>query len=159
MLNPSLAAPESPTDISNAVIHFASNLTNSAYCNKVTENNWLIDSGAICHIATQKHLFQTLEPITNHETVYLPDGSSCLPKFVGKICINPEITLVNVYYIPSFKFNLISVSALIKSNDITPIFAHGKCVLQDQNTKRILEVATQKGNLFNLSCPEISLAI
>lgn len=145
-------------EFSNAVVHYAGNTTDvNLTCRINNESYWLIDSGATCHIAVHKHLFTTFELLRIHQSIFLPNGSSCEPKFVGTILINPAITLTYVYYIPSFKFNLISVSALSRHNNFSLIFSNGQCSIQGLSSNQILGTTHQQGNLFILSSPLFSL--
>lgn len=71
---------------------------------------WLLDSGTSCHIATHESLFINLKPLNSTHYVFLPHGTGCTPKFIRSVYISPHITLQNVYLIPEFKVNLLSVS-------------------------------------------------
>lgn len=73
--------------------------------------------------------------------------------------ISPHITLVNVYFIPEFKINLISVSCLIQSSNLSLIFLPNKCLLQDLKTKQVVGEAYQQGNLYQLPSSQMSYSI
>ena len=53
----------------------------------------------------------------------------------GTMHLTPSIILNDVLYIPSFTFNLISISKLVSSTNCELIFSSNTCVLQDTNTK------------------------
>ena len=75
---------------------------------------WIIDSGASKHMCSNAHAFKTLKPI-QRATVTLPNHTSISVTFAGDVHISPQLTLTDVLYVPQFKFNLISVSALTKN--------------------------------------------
>jgi len=74
--------------------------------------SWIIDSGASNHICTSLSLFSSYFPVHSHISVQLPDGSQTLVKHIGTIKCSPSLILTNVYHIPTFKFNLLSISQL-----------------------------------------------
>ncbi|XP_012837652.1 PREDICTED: uncharacterized protein LOC105958190 [Erythranthe guttata] len=72
----------------------------------LNHTSWIVDSGASRHISNDKSLFCSLRSI-QHASVTLPDNSSFQVHFIGDIKLN-KIVLHNVFYIPDFKFNLLS---------------------------------------------------
>lgn len=141
-------AQETPVDFSNMLIDYAGNLSTCKNDKPDDSSIWILDSGASCHIGTQKNLFSNLTPIKNKPLVYLPDGSTCSPKFTGSVQLTSRITLHNVYFIPDFKFNLISVSTLLLSNDLVLTFYPLVCIIQDLHSKAEVGRAHQQGNLY-----------
>ena len=137
-------------------MEFACNLSVSTV-NTQVNRLWLLDSGVSCHIATHKDLFSTLHPLKIPPTVCLPDGNTCCPKFCGFVYIFPKITLHNVYLVPEFKVNLMSVSCLIHSSHLTLVFLPEKCLLQDPSTNQVVGEAHQHGNLYQFLSPLVSL--
>lgn len=89
---------------------------------------WLLDSGVSCHIATHEELFSSLIPLKTPLKAYLPDGSVCYPKLYGTVFVTPHITLENVYLIPKFRVNLLSVSCLVHSSNLALTFLPEKCL-------------------------------
>ena len=59
-------------------------------------------------------MFRELIPVTG-VTVTLPNGTRVAITHTGTICITNTFILHNVLLVPDFKFNLISVSCLVKS--------------------------------------------
>ncbi|XP_052186088.1 uncharacterized protein LOC127797323 isoform X1 [Diospyros lotus] len=76
---------------------------------------WIIDSGATNHICCNWSSFQYMRPVQN-SFVTLPNHSHISVNFIGTVRINAHLVLENVLYMPHFKFNLISVSALTGKN-------------------------------------------
>jgi hypothetical protein len=77
--------------------------------------SWIIDFGASNHICTYLSYFSSYSPVHKHILVQLPDGSHAPVKHIGTIHCSPSLTLTNVYHIPTFKYNLLSLSQLTKS--------------------------------------------
>lgn len=144
------SAPESPIAFSNMVFDYAGNSLSCHTEHNNINSTWILDNGASCHIGTQRDLFSNLSPVTHNLHVYLPDGSSCSPMFSGSVKITPRITLHNVYLIPNFTVNLISVSTLLNCNDLSLIFYPHVCVIQDLSSSEEVGKAHQKGNLYFL---------
>nr|KYP39162.1 hypothetical protein KK1_039541 [Cajanus cajan] len=47
---------------------------------------------------------------------------------IGTICCSPSLTLTNVFYIPTFKFNLLSISQLTNPTNCDAIFSSIECI-------------------------------
>jgi hypothetical protein len=97
---------------------------------------WVVDSGATDHICitlTVMHDIFTCNPPIH---ITLPNGQTVAVTTCGKVKINKDITLTNVFYIPSFAYNLLSVSKLTQQMPVTAIFTSLSCHFQGLN-KRI----------------------
>ena len=77
-------------------------------------NTWVIDTGAIDHIVCYVHLLTTIIAITQ-SIVQLPNGETALVTHIGTVTLSSSLILQNVLYVPSFTFNLLSVSTFTKS--------------------------------------------
>ena len=77
-------------------------------------NTWVIDIGAIDHIVCYVHLLTTITAITQL-IVQLPNGETAFVTHIGTVTLSSSLTLQNVLYVPSFTFNLLSVSTFTKS--------------------------------------------
>ncbi|XP_012856897.1 PREDICTED: uncharacterized protein LOC105976150 [Erythranthe guttata] len=97
---------------------------------------WIIDSGASRHICNDKTLFSSLHKV-NFARVILPDCSLVVVEYMGDVCLSDDLILKNVFYVPSFKFNLISVSALLDRLPHTVIFDSTSFLIQDKFLKKI----------------------
>ncbi|XP_012836458.1 PREDICTED: uncharacterized protein LOC105957084 [Erythranthe guttata] len=97
---------------------------------------WIIDSGASRHICNDKTLFSSLHKV-NFARVILPDCSLVVVEYMGDVCLSDDLVLKNVFYVPSFKFNLISVSALLDNLPHTVIFDSNSFLIQDKFLKKI----------------------
>ena len=79
-----------------------------------SQDTWVLDIGATDHIVHSVALFTK---ITSSVTsfVQLPNGERVVVTHIGTIQVTSSLVLENVLCVPSFTFNLISISQLIKS--------------------------------------------
>ncbi|XP_072074043.1 uncharacterized protein [Arachis hypogaea] len=110
-------------------------------------SSWVIDSGASDHVAyclESFHSLHKIEPIL----VRMPDGTNTVTSTAGTIIFSKTFFLTKVLYIPSFKFNLISVSKttnLLKCE----FFFDEKCYkIQDCLSLKMIGVAEQRKGLY-----------
>ncbi|KAF7826368.1 Cysteine-rich RLK (receptor-like protein kinase) 8 [Senna tora] len=127
--------------------NFAGNMNNS---NKNYRNSWIVDTGASSHICYQKSIMHDIKPLPKTLKMHLPTGHTVNVLETGSVRIKAEIELTNVLYIPSFKYNLLSVNRLAKDLNINIIFDSQQCLIQDLKTRRILAKAKVDGNLYLL---------
>ena len=95
--------------------------------------SWIIDSGALCHIAAEKHFFSELNStergrvtVGNGMEVEAEGRGTCHIKFLNSVGKTLTATLSNVYYIPTMTANLLSANRLT-ANGFTLIFRKGRC--------------------------------
>ena len=100
-------------------------------------NCWIIDSGASQHICSNASMFTFLKPITN-VTANFPNGTRIPISLSGDIELSSKLKLKNVLFVPSFSFNLPSVSALVSDSHLTVSFFTGHFVIQDQVHKEMI---------------------
>ncbi|KAL2939372.1 Retrovirus-related Pol polyprotein from transposon RE1 [Bienertia sinuspersici] len=100
------------------------------------QNNWIIDTGASDHMASNLALFASIKQLKNPIQVSLPNGTVTIVKHIGAIKLNPDVSLHNVFYIPQFKHNLLSVGKLLDYNNLLVVFEPNSCYFQDPTTKQ-----------------------
>ncbi|KAK0593195.1 hypothetical protein LWI29_032697 [Acer saccharum] len=110
---------------------------------------WIVDSGATRHICSQASVFVSLHPIP-HTTVTLPNHSQILVHFAGDVKLHSDIVLKDVLFVPQFKFNLISVSALVIGTGLIVSFLPECFVIQDLSTKRMIGRGDRVQDLYVL---------
>ena len=66
------------------------------------------------------------------------------------------INITNVFYIPSFKYNLLSSSQLTKSIHCDVIFSSFGCYFQDHTTKKTIGWDSAQHGLFYLDAALVS---
>ena len=81
-------------------------------------NTWILDTRASDHFVHSVY-------------VQLPNGETALVSHIGTVIISEHLILENVMVFPSFHFNLISVSQLVKSLTCCFIFLSDMCFIQD----------------------------
>ncbi|XP_020963815.1 uncharacterized protein LOC110265252 [Arachis ipaensis] len=110
-------------------------------------SSWVIDSGASDHVAyclESFHSLHKIEPIL----VRMPDGTNTVTSIVGTIIFSKNFFLTKVLYIPSFKFNLISVSKTTNLLKCEFVFDENCCKIQDCLSSKMIGVAEQRKGLY-----------
>lgn len=79
-------------------------------------NTWVIDFGASSHICFDKSLFTSLRPAHNM-SVILSTSEKFIVEYTRDITLTSDAVLLDVLYVPSFVYNLISVSALLHNSE------------------------------------------
>jgi hypothetical protein len=85
---------------------------------------WIIDTGATDHMINCPSLFTTITAVVS-TYVKLPNGSVVSVTHIGTVVILANLTLTEVLCVPSFTFNLISASQIIKFLKACLIFLAG----------------------------------
>ena len=109
------------SNVCNAWSDFVSlDLHNSVFAvnhvNKTTYGNdvWILDTGATDHIVHSLSLFTHITSSIS-TFVQLPNGEKVTVTHIGTIQVTSTLKLENVLCVPSFTFNLISISQLTKT--------------------------------------------
>ena len=112
---------------------------------KTNQDEWILDSGATDHVIVFPHFFSICKKI-NLVIVRPPNGHRVTATHAGIIQFSQFLYLEDVLYIPSFQFNLISISKLVSSLSCQLTFMNDKCYIQDmQNLQRIGTVDMVEG--------------
>ncbi|XP_071719137.1 uncharacterized protein [Rutidosis leptorrhynchoides] len=110
--------------------------------------DWIIDTGASNHMSPHIGLFQSIRELNRPIRLKLPDGTSKWVKQVGSVKINPTLTLTQVFYVPDFKVNLLSVGTLLKSKFLLAIFFPTWFVFQDPSIKQVVAAGEGFNNFY-----------
>ncbi|GJS34095.1 retrovirus-related pol polyprotein from transposon TNT 1-94 [Tanacetum coccineum] len=110
--------------------------------------DWIVDTGASDHMSTYLHLFQSIRILKKPIRIKFTDGTSKWVDKVESIQINSSLILYNVFYVPDFKVNLLSVGKLLKSENLIVVFFPTVFFLQDPSTKKVLAVGEGFNNLY-----------
>lgn len=113
--------------------------------------SWVIDTWASCHVCSDLDMFVNTSLITN-TSVTLPDGTRIVVTMSGTIVISDDLVLISVLFVPNFKFNLLSISALTANTSIYVLFSSDACYILPFNPLSLLQEHTRgsmigKGNL------------
>jgi hypothetical protein len=94
-------------------------------------------------------LFTTITAVVSQK-VRLPDGQFASVTHIGTVRISESFILTDVPCIPSFSFNLIYVSKLIKMMNCCLIFLSQFCFIQHLTRWRTIGVGKEEGDLYYL---------
>ena len=122
---------------------------------------WVLNNGAINHIIHSITLFTKI--IGSISTfVQLPNGERVSIMHIGTIQVTSTLVLENVLCVPSFSFNLISMSKLTKSLSCCLVFLSNFCFIQDHSCLNMIGVGKLHNNLYllqaSIDCKTISKA-
>ena len=87
-------------------------------------DTWVIDTGATNHIVCS--VSTSITAITN-AIVELPNGETASVTHNGTFVLSSSLTLNNVLCVPSFTFNLLSVSIITKTQPCCLVFLSTLC--------------------------------
>jgi len=111
----------------------------SCKCTRLAASSWIIDSGASHHMTYNKTILKNIRTLPYPFLISLPNGYKVKVTEIGDACLNPALTLCKVLFVPSFKFNLISVHCLSLQLKGTVSFNKSSCLLQGPSLKSPLE--------------------
>ncbi|KAL2228641.1 UNVERIFIED_CONTAM: Retrovirus-related Pol polyprotein from transposon RE2 [Sesamum indicum] len=109
---------------------------------------WIIDTGATNHVCANIDLFHTYAKPSTPLFLHLPDNSKISVKYIGTVRLTASIILENVFFVPLFSVNLISVSQLCRHNLYRFQFTESRCILQDQDNREDLVIGELSRNLY-----------
>lgn len=79
---------------------------------KVDSNSWILDSGASEHMNFNRTFFNSFKLLPKPILVTLPNSHRETVTHSGSVHLLSDLPLHNVFYIPSLKFNILSVHKL-----------------------------------------------
>ena len=126
--------------------------------------NWIVDSGATCHMCHNKKLFSEFQPLVKPTEVTLGDGHALKGTGHGTVTVtmnhddgsNSECRLLDVLYVPSLSYNLLSVSKAAENGKMIKFVKEG-CKILDASGRTIAR-ARRLGSLYYLDCGVIDRA-
>ncbi|CAM8929156.1 unnamed protein product [Rhodiola kirilowii] len=122
----------------------------SLVLHSIAKHSWIVDSGATDHFICDKSLLFNVYDLPKKYHISLPDGNTIVVSSAGTYQLRPDLVLFDVLYTPAFKYNLLSVSKLVKDSLYSVIFTKDKCVIQDSAKRTILEIGKMVGGLFHV---------
>ncbi|XP_041995943.1 uncharacterized protein LOC121746088 [Salvia splendens] len=145
-----LSAQPSPQASSSS--NFSGTVSFTPFINSISSlcsssHTWILDTGATNHVCYDQSLFTSAAPISN-VSVNLPNGNTAPVTHLGTIQLTPLITLTSVLHVPSFSFNLISVSALTQTSTCTVIFTDSAFQIQEASLGTVIGRGNRVGNLY-----------
>ena len=117
------------------------------------EETWVLDTGATDHIIHSTSLFTKITSSIS-SFVHLPNGEKVLVTHIGTVQVTSTLILEDMICIPSFTFNLISVSKLTKSLSCFLIFLFNYYFIQDLTCWKMIGSGKLHINLYLLQTSE-----
>ena len=120
--------------------------------------DWIIDSGATCHMCNDESLFTKIENLETPQEITLGDGYCVKAVAKGTIELSTNsfsksgkgFTLESVLLVPKVAYNLLSVVKFTKSGKSFE-FSESSGKIIDENGELIAN-GTKNGKLYNLKC-------
>jgi len=113
-------------------------------------NTWIIDSGASEHMCFNPNSFRSMSPLTVPLSISLPNSQSILVTHIGTVSIFSDLTLHNVLYVPSFKYNLLSVHKVCTQFNFSVFFTSHHCLMQVLSMRNTQVFGDAKEGLYLL---------
>jgi hypothetical protein len=138
--------------------YFSLDIKHSVFCSSTSfdvaskispKNPWIIDTGATDHMVCSLSCLTSITSIVS-KFVRLPNGKYASVTHIGTVKISENLILTDVFCVPSFSFNLISASKLIKVMHCCLIFLAGFCFIQHLSSWRTIGMGREQGGLFFL---------
>ena len=99
---------------------------------------WIIDYGATDHISNKLDNIHDLKSFIKPIFVSVADRKGAYVKWKGKINLLSDKTMSDVLFVPSFPFQLLSVSKITATLNCEVILTSSKVVFQDLVTKKMI---------------------
>ena len=136
-------------------------LLSFAFTNCHTEHSedlWIADGGATEHMTGQRHYFTSLQPVPKGMwKVRLANGSAVYVAGIGEIKVTcsadhgeKQFSLTNVLYIPGFKHNLFSVSA-VDEKGYEVRYGNKRCMVINLKNNQVVISGQKHEKLYSLS--------
>ena len=83
-------------------------------------------------------------------SVRLPNVDMAKVTHIGTMKVSPTLLFENVLCIPSFSFNLISISKLTQNSSCCCLFLSQFCLIQDLQLWKMIRLGKKQGGLYTL---------
>ncbi|CAM8961061.1 unnamed protein product [Rhodiola kirilowii] len=122
----------------------------SLVLHSLVKHSWIVDSGATDHFICDKSLLKNVYELPKKCHISLPDGNTIVVSSAGTYELRPGLVLHDVMFASEFKYNLLSVSKLVKDTSYSVIFNKDQCLIQDSARRTVLEIGRMAGGLFQV---------
>uniref|UniRef100_A0A803PNG3 Retrovirus-related Pol polyprotein from transposon TNT 1-94-like beta-barrel domain-containing protein n=1 Tax=Cannabis sativa TaxID=3483 RepID=A0A803PNG3_CANSA len=130
-----------------------SNISNSVP--SIPKTCWIIYTGATHHVCSDPSLFTSIQKNSRIDSVGMPNGVNAKVIFVGTIYLH-GIVVHNVFYVPKFQFNLLSMCALSDSSNYSFLFLPTKCIVLYITKNQVIGMGERVVNLHYLHDQTVS---
>ena len=145
-----------PQSLANvAGICFSSSISATSFScfSTLLNSSWIIDTGATDHMISSSNFLTTCAPLVDPIPIRLPNGDSVHVSSSSSIDLTPALHLDNVFHVPAFNVNLMSISKLTQSLRCSVIFFPDFCVFQDLATRKMIGLGKEIGGLYLFKPP------
>ena len=94
----------------------------------ITSNDWILDNGATDHMVHSLQFFTSITSVVQI-LVRLPNGDVAKVTYIGTVQLSSTLIFENVLCIPTFSFNLVSISKPTQSPSCCCIFLSHYCFI------------------------------
>ncbi|KAK2975037.1 hypothetical protein RJ640_002466 [Escallonia rubra] len=115
----------------------------------VTNNAWIIDSGATDHMTFDSRQVSTLKQ-SSQKFVTTANGTPAPIVGEGHLPLTSNMNLDSVLVVPSLDYNLLSVSQITTALFCVVIFWPNFCVFKDIRTRQTIGCGVRRGKLYYL---------
>ncbi|XP_023771360.1 uncharacterized protein LOC111920014 [Lactuca sativa] len=138
--------------------HFLTGEQYSKFLRLINENSASDDvyatanmAGANQHmIASESQLRDAVDVSKLNRSVKHPNGSSASINKIGNLQLSSHLTLFDVFVVPDFNVNLLSVHKLCKDSGCEVVFSERTCKIQDSLSKKMVENGRESRGLYYL---------
>lgn len=123
-----------------------------------SKSMWLIDTGATHHVRCSTSQFNKLTTLSK-AFITLPNSQQVPISSVGTVQLTPNLILDSIFHVPSFSYNLLSVTTLTSSSNCSVSFTHDHCVIQDASKGMSIGMGRRIGNLYVLEPAQSSVSL
>ncbi|KAJ9548119.1 hypothetical protein OSB04_020662 [Centaurea solstitialis] len=133
-----------PIVMSASMPHSGSGLSSTS-TSGIPSSLWILDSGASRHMSPHLISFTSLSP-RSPVSVMSASSTPLQVEGVGSV-VTPQLSLSDVYYIPTLALNLVSVSQLCKTG-YWVFFSDYLCCVQDPRSRKVIGIGHKLGDLY-----------
>ena len=120
------------------------------------ENQWIVDSGATCHMCKDKQFFSELRSLDTAQEVIVGDGHVLEATAEGTVTLETllpdgntkKCKLEKVLLVPKLSYSLLSVSKASEAGKTIKLNKSGCEIVNEKN--EVIAFATRVGNLYHL---------
>ena len=121
-------------------------------------NEWVVDSGATCHMSNQREIFSEMVELLTPQKVLLGDKHSLDATGKGSVQLKMNLPggkvhlciLNDVLFVPDLAYSLLSVPKATKSGKVVK-FNENSCSILDSSQK-LISLAKKRGELYFVDC-------
>jgi len=121
-----------------------------SYSSSINSLTWILDSGASKYMTYDASIMFNIKPVNSPLHISLPNSHKIKVTHWGNVRIFPNLILSNVLYVPSFRYNLLSIQKLCNQFNCLLIFSSYGVIIQGPSMKRFLVLGEVKKGLYIL---------